>query len=133
MKLFFVLLPLLAFLFGVLSAEEMGRAVTAAAAPATGKQAVLGASSLRTLAEGETVQESGEPVLYVEERILFLRDGIWTQSTYADEETIGLVTLSEAYFELLDLFPSITPYLSIGDRVILKVGEVWLQFGETGL
>ncbi len=107
--------------------------MTAAAAPTTGKQAVLGASSLRILAEGETVQESGERVLYVEERTFSLRHGIWTQSTYANEETIGLVTLSEAYFELLDLFPSIASYLSIGDQVILKVGEVWLQFGETGL
>lgn len=116
-----------------LSAEEMQRAVTAAAgAPPMGKVAVQGSASLRALAEGEVAPQAQEAVRYVEDRAFFLKEGVWTQSTYSDEETIDIVSFSEAFFDLLDLLPSIAPYLSLGDLVILQVGEVYLRIGETG-
>jgi Ca-activated chloride channel family protein len=116
------------------TAEEMRDAVkVAASAPSTGKQAVQGAASLRTLAERETVQDAGEAVRYVADRTFFLRGGIWVESTYSDEETIDIVLFSAAYFDLLALIPSIGPYLSLGDELILKVGAVYLCIGETGV
>ena len=105
----------------------------AASVPQTGKQAVQGSASLRTLAEEGSVQHGGEAVRYVENHTFFLRDGVWTESTYTDEETIDIMYLSAAYFDLLDLLPTIGPYLSVGDRLILKVGEVYLRIGETGI
>lgn len=116
------------------SAEEMRSAVGAAtSAPATGKQAVLGSSSLRTLAEGETVQQSGTAVRYVEDRTFFLRDGVWVESSYQDEPTIDIAAFSSAYFELLDIIPEVAPYLALGDRLVVKVGDRYLRIGEGGL
>ena len=113
--------------------EEMAGAVFDAAAPAAGATAVQGSSALRTLAESETVQTAVEGVQAVADRVYFLRDEIWTDSTYEDQETIDVVLYSDAYFDLLDAVPWIAEHLAIGERVIIRVGEVYVRVGEEGL
>jgi Ca-activated chloride channel family protein len=102
-----------------------------AAAP-SGQKAVQDAAALRTLAEGEAAPESVDRVKVIGDRAFFFRDGIWVESTYADEETIDLVYLSAAFFDLLDLFPDLGPYLALGDKAVLQVGSVWVRIGEAG-
>lgn len=118
----------------VASAEEAADAVRqAAAAPATGASAVQGATSLRTLSEAETVQAGVEGVRIVEDRTYFLRDGVWIDSEYADQETIEIVAYSDAYFELTGIVSWLAQHLAIGERVVIRVGDVFVRIGESGL
>ena len=114
-------------------AEEAADAVRqSTAAPATGANAVAGSSSLKTLSEAETVQAGAEGVRIVDDRTYFFRDETWIDSEYVDEETIDVVLFSEAYFDLLEIVPWIGPHLAIGDRVIVRVGEVFIRIGDEG-
>ncbi|MEA1871099.1 MAG: hypothetical protein U9N00_02765, partial [Candidatus Bipolaricaulota bacterium] len=115
------------------SEEEMARAVHTAAAPAVGAQAVQGSAALKTLAEADTVQASVENVRIVGDRAYFLKDGIWIDSTYNDQETLDIIAYSPAHFDLVSLVPWIAPHLALGEHVIIRVGEVYVQVGDTGL
>jgi Ca-activated chloride channel family protein len=115
-----------------ISAEEAADALYRAAAPASGESAVKGASALKTLAAGETVQRGVEGIRIAEDRTYFLRDGVWTDSTYDDQETIDIVVYSAAYFDLLRTVPWLGPHLAIGERVIVRVGEVYVRIGDEG-
>ena len=117
-----------------LSADQMAQKLgqTAAAAPASGKQAVVGASSIRTLAEEEPAPPEGESVRTIEDRTFFLKDGVWTESTYNGEDTIKIKAYSRAYFDLVTLKPELTAFLSLGDQLILKVGRVYIEIGPLG-
>lgn len=135
-KLYGIITPYTSFLVDEskdYSAEEMADALGAAAAPAVGAQAVKGSAALRTLAEGETVQPVWESVRVVDDRTYFMQDGVWTDSTYTDQETIDIAAYSGAHFEIISLVPWIAPHLALGDEVIIRVGEVYVRIGETGL
>lgn len=117
-----------------LSYEEAADAVRqTAAAPATGMNAVAGSSSLKALSESETVQTGIEGVRIVEDRTYFFRDGIWVDSEYTDQETIGIAAFSSAYFELANIDDWIGPHLAIGEYVIVRLGDIFVQIGEEGL
>ena len=131
-----IITPYTSFLIDadVWSVEEAADAVRqAAAAPATGANAIAGALSLKTLSEAETVQTAVEGVRIVEDRTYFLRDKVWLDSEYTDQGTIDIVAYSGAYFEMTEITPWIGPHLAIGDRVILRIGELFVQIGEEGL
>lgn len=116
-----------------LSADQMAQRMSqAAAAPASGKQAVVGASAVRNLAEDEAAPPEAETVRTVDDRTFFLRDGIWIESTYTDEETLKIVAFSSAYFDILTLKPNLAPFFALGDQVILKVGSIYLEIGPEG-
>ena len=116
------------------SADEAADAVRqAAAAPATGANAVAGASSLKTLSEAETVQTAVEGVRIVEDRTYFFRDEVWVDSEYTDQETIDIVAYSQAYFGMTRIVPWLGPHLAIGDSVIVRIGEFFVRIGEEGL
>ncbi len=116
------------------SAEEAADAVRqAAAAPATGASAVQSAMSLKTLSEAETVQTGVEGVRIVDDRTYFFREGVWVDSEYADQETIDIVAYSDAYFELTSIAPWLGPHLAIGQRVIVRIGDVFVRIAEEGM
>jgi len=134
-KRYGIITPYTSFLVdeGSLSAEEMARMVTqAASAPPSGKQAVAGASSVRSLAEEEAAPPEGESVRTIDDRAFFLKDGVWVESTYADEETVKIVAFSSAYFDLLSMKPELALFFALGDRLILKVGAVYIEIGPEG-
>lgn len=118
-----------------LSADQMAYRLgqTAAAAPASGKKAVTGASSIRTLAESEAAPPEGDSVRSIDGRSFFLKDGVWIESTYDGEETIKIKAYSSAYFDLLTLKPELAAFLALGDRLILKAGTVYIEIGPTGV
>ena len=116
-----------------LSADQMAQRMSqAAAAPASGKQAVVGASAVRSLAQDEAAPPEAETVRIVDNRTFFLKYGVWTESTYGDEETIKIVAFSAAYFDILSLEPELAPFFALGDRVILEVGAVYIEIGPEG-
>jgi len=117
-----------------LSDEDMADAFRAATAPKTGASAVVGAQMLQGLAQAETVpvQADVERLRVVETHTYYLRDGIWTDSEYDEEETIAIALYSAAYFDLIGILPWIGPHLALGDRVIIAVGDVFIEIGEEG-
>ena len=117
-----------------LSYEEAADAVrTSAAAPATGMNAVVGSSSLQALSEAETVQAEVEGVRIVEDRTYFYRDDVWTDSEYEDEETLDIALYSDAYFDLSEIVSWIGPHLALGEHIVIRVGNVFVQIGDEGL
>jgi len=68
----------------------------------------------------------------VGDRVYFLRQGIWTDSTYADEQTLDIVAYSDAYFALITRIPWIAAHLAIGLKVILRVSETYVRVGDEG-
>ena len=134
-KRYGIITPYTSFLVeeGEMSADQMAQSVKqTAAAPASGKQAVAGASAVRNLAEDEAAPPEGQMVRTVDDRTFFLKDGIWIESTYVDEETVKIVAFSSAYFDLLTLKPELAPFFALGDRVIVKVGTAYLEIGSEG-
>ena len=133
-KSYGVITPYTSFLVDEdLSAQEAADAVYGATAPASGESAVRGASALKTLAEGETVQRDIEGVRIVDDRTYFFRDGVWTDSAYDGQETIDVAVYSTAYFELLEIVRWIGPHLAIGESVIIRIGDVYVRIADEGL
>lgn len=116
-----------------LSYEEAADAVRqTTSAPAMGANAVAGSSSLKALSEAATVQSDVESVRVVDDRTYFFREDIWIDSEYEEQETLKLVVYSSAYFQLTRLVEWIAPHLAMGERVIVRIGDVFLQIGEEG-
>lgn len=116
------------------SYEEAADAIrVSAAAPSTGMNAVAGSSSLQALSEAETVQAEVEGVRIVEDRTYFYRDDIWVDSEYADQEAMAIVIYSNAYFDLSDIVAWIGPHLALGEHIILRIGDIYVQIGDEGL
>ncbi len=130
-----IITPYTSFLVeeGDLSAEAAADAVYRAAAPTSGASAVQGASVLKGLSEAEAVPATVEAVRVVDDRVYLLKDGVWTDSLYMGEPTIAIQAYSAAYFDLLDLLPWIAPHLAIGDRLIVRVGDVYMKIAAEGL
>jgi Ca-activated chloride channel family protein len=134
-KRYGIITPYTSFLVdeSVQGKDAMANAVRAAAsAPASGAQAVQGASALKSLSQAEQTPTGTEAIRAVDDRIYFLRQGVWVDSTYADEETLDIVATSDATFALIARIPWIAPHLAIGPKVILRVGETYVRIGEEG-
>ncbi len=129
-----IITPYTSFLVeeGDLSAEAAADAVVRAAAPTSGASAVQAASSLKSLAEGEVTPAPVESVRVVEDRAYFLEDGVWTDSLFSGEATIDIAAYSDAYFDLARLLPWIAPHLALGDRLVVRVDDVYVRIAEEG-
>lgn len=98
-------------------------------APAGGP-AVGAAQATKSLAEAEVAQQA-DFVREVGGRVFLFLDGVWQESTYEEDTlTVDLIYLSDAYFELLDRFPEISPILALGEKVVFKLGSAWVRIGE---
>ena len=130
-----IITPYTSFLVeeGDLSEEAAMDAVYRAAAPTSGAAAVQAASALKDLSEGAAAPNAVESVRVVEDRVYFLRDGVWVDSLYAGESTIQVRAYSEAYFDLPQVLPWVSAHLAIGDRLIVRVGDLYLEIGAEGL
>jgi len=129
-----IITPYTSFLVeeGDLSPEAAADAVYRAAAPASGASAVQASSSLKSLAEDSAAPGASEAVRVVDDRAYFLKDGAWADSLYAGETTIDIAAYSAAYFDLVDVVPWIGPHLALGDKVIVRVGSVFVRVGAEG-
>ncbi len=130
-----IITPYTSFLIDAdgVSDEEAADAVRqTTAAPPTGANAVAGSASLKTLSEAETVQSGVEGVRIIDDRTYFYREDMWVDSEYVDEETIDIVVFSAAYFELPALIEWIGPHLAIGEKLIIRIGAMFVQIGEEG-
>ncbi len=116
-----------------LSPQEMADAlVRAAAAPASGQKAVAGATSVRTLAEEEAFPPEQEAVRIVGDRTFFLKDGVWTETSYDGQETIDIAAFGPGCFELVARFPELAPILAVGEEVVFALDSVYIRVGAQG-
>lgn len=84
-----------------------------------------GAQSLWGIGGGEAgggimPAEAAQMMRYAGDKTFFLRDGVWTDTTF-DPERMSPVRVqfgSDAYFDLLTARPEWGPYLALGNRVI---------------
>jgi hypothetical protein len=98
-----------------------------------GPPGVGAAQAAKSLAEAETLQRA-DYVREVSGRVFLFLDGVWQESTYKEgTPTVDIVYLSDAYVELLNRFPEVAPILALGDKVLFKLGSVWVRIGEEGL
>ncbi len=82
---------------------------------------------------GGVAGEAREVVKYVKDRTFYLRNEIWTDSEYSEgEKTIKIEYMSEAYFQLLATASELGDYFALGERVIVKLGENFIEVGPEG-
>lgn len=76
--------------------------------------------------DGRMDEQPVNPIQAVGDKTFILQDDVWTDTTFAPDtmETVEVVFLSDAYFDLLDEFPEIAQYFALGDRVIVVIDDV---------
>lgn len=98
----------------------------------TGALAVGAAQATKSLAEAEAAQQA-DYVREVGGRVFLFVDDVWQESTYEKgTPTVDIVYLSNAYFDLLEMFPEMGPILALGEKVVFKLGSAWVRIGEEG-
>jgi Ca-activated chloride channel family protein len=108
-----------------ISKDALQEAQRAASAPSFGENAVHEAADQSALAAAdapaEMLKEADEIVRYAEARTFLFVDGVWVDTIYSPEQfqTVEIEFLSEDYFDLLVINPSLASALALGDRVIV--------------
>ncbi|MFN8380175.1 MAG: VIT domain-containing protein [Anaerolineae bacterium] len=75
--------------------------------------------------QGQSSQVGQQPVQTVNGKTFFLREGVWTDSTF-DPDTMTtepIPFLSDAYFALLTDHPELGAFFALGERVIVVDGD----------
>lgn len=111
-----------------LSSQASGAAAVGAADMAFSLQEAAAPMPMPTMTaggvnEGEAGQSGRQPLQTVNGKTFFLRDGVWTDSTF-DPDTMTtepIPFLSDAYFALLTERPELGAYFALGERVIVLV------------
>jgi len=126
-------------------AEEAGRLMADAFEKKSGASAVnramdLGALKTQAAAPGLTIRdEHGEQrqvtgVKRAIDKTFYLREGVWTDHDYrADEPVIEVKRFSEAYFQLIRSRHRMGRYLSLGDRVLVRLAGGVIRVGDEGV
>ncbi|HEY9713522.1 MAG TPA: energy transducer TonB, partial [Chroococcales cyanobacterium] len=105
-----------------------------AAQKETGESAVSAARSLNKLAASPVAMSTSKDdegrVKSAADKTFFLRDGIWTDSSYDGKSEIKPTEVtfgSDAYFELLKKGPAVAKYLSVGKQVLFELNGHWFK------
>ena len=62
------------------------------------------------------------------------QSGSWVDWGFRDEyETLHIKYASKAYFQLLQSYPGIAPYMALGDKVIFKCENEFVQIDDAGV
>jgi len=66
-------------------------------------------------------------------RLFVDRDGVWTDATHRHTaEVLEVVAFSDAYFALVRAIPELTPYLTVGDEVVVAGKDISIRIGADG-
>jgi Ca-activated chloride channel family protein len=130
--------------------EARSKMDDAFSAPSVGERAVKrskGAKSMQAEAQapaqyydsgaGEEGELSGltaqQTIKIVADKTFYLIDEVWTDEAHNKEKNlIKIKPYSDAYFELMKSVPKLNQYLSIGENVIVNLGEYSIQIDEDG-
>ena len=110
-----------------------------AAKRATEQRAAVSLASADKAAGGVTDLNTDGAVSHVGDHTFVLSKGTWTDTGASTmEKASGTVVIhvrafSTAYFRILDIVPSLTPMLTLGDRVVVAGRGVVLEVGPDGM
>ncbi len=90
-----------------------------------GATAVKDAKKVFALKEETLVKPSVEQVKYIGKDVYILKDGIWQDINYSDEETKKIKYESKDYFDMLN--EDLARVFSLGKNIIFKYRGVWYQ------
>jgi Ca-activated chloride channel family protein len=66
-------------------------------------------------------------------RLFVERDGVWTDATHRHTaEVLEVVAFSDAYFALVRAIPELTPYLTVGDDIVVAGKDISIRIGADG-
>jgi Ca-activated chloride channel family protein len=107
------------------ASAKMREATNLAAADAVADSKL---EALRSDASGEA-----PAVRRVGGRLFVKRGTVWTDAASTDrQEVVAVVPFSEAYFALVRALPEITPYLGVGDELVLAGRKVNISITASG-
>ncbi len=126
------------------AASVVGERIIIAAADAVGSWAVnqsvnakkmkeSSQVSLNTYYDAEGREQKIANVAQVGNRAFFNQKGNWIETSLAaDEPKIKVERFSRAYFQMLEIDPSIGSYLALGENITFRVGENQIEIADTG-
>ncbi|MEK9148759.1 MAG: VIT domain-containing protein, partial [Candidatus Desantisbacteria bacterium] len=94
-----------------------------------GRKAVNMAKEMMALKEETTAPKAVMGVKYIEGKTYILKNGIWQDIDYNDEETEKIEWLSDRYFEMTKE-KGLGKVLGVGKYLIFKYNEKWYQVAE---
>ena len=81
----------------------------------------------------EIYSKSIQTIQTIAGKTFYLMKGIWTDATHDEKkQIIKIIPYSQAYFTIMKVVPKLNQYLSIGEKVIVNLGEYSIQITEEG-
>ena len=102
---------------------------------AVGKEAVEASKMVRQMRESERIQSPQEfqsPARFVHGQTFILRDGVWIDSQFENQDVIEVKFNSHAYINLLLAYPEFGKYMKLGERIVVKFRDKFIRIGDTG-
>jgi len=88
---------------------------------------------LNTYYDSEGKQQRFDNVAQVGSKAFFNQKGTWVETSLESEDpTVVVQKFSEAYFQILNVDPSIGSYLALGEDVMFRMGEQQVKIADTG-
>ncbi len=101
-------------------------------ASSSGEQAVESSIATEDLKQADSQVDSGAlRSRFVSGRLFLYSDGAWRQEGLG-APTVKIKYFSEAYFDLLKARPEVQRFVSLGRRIVLKVGGQIVEIGPDG-
>jgi len=116
--------------------EEEFNTFSAVPQAVAGEEAVLEAEAKAAIQSADLAEapaaEVAEVVKIVGDKTFVFRDGVWTDTTFDPSQgtTQKIGFGGEAYFDLLAARPDMGAYFSLGERVIVVVGDAAYEVAE---
>jgi len=116
--------------------EEEFNTFSAVPQAVAGEEAVLEAEAKAAIQSADLAEapaaEVAEVVKIVGDKTFVFRDGVWTDTTFDPSQgtTQKVGFGGEAYFDLLAARPDMGAYFSLGERVIVVVGDAAYEVAE---
>ena len=66
-------------------------------------------------------------------RLFVDQDGVWTDAGHRSTvEVVEVAAFSDAYFALVRAIPELTPYLTVGDSVMVAGKDITIRIADSG-
>ena len=99
----------------------------------TGVGGYKASTSTRGLKESKVAESGSERVKFVGTKTFYFKDDVWLDNDYSKEkETTDIKYGSDTYFKLLQDYPEVGKYLSLGKKVKFCYADKCFNIGEEG-
>jgi Ca-activated chloride channel family protein len=89
--------------------------------------------AVRDLKETSSLEKSKDRKRHIAGRTFEKRGIEWVETSFADKDTtIDIKYGSKAYWDLVDEMPDLAGVFALGEKLVLKVGKVYVRIGDSG-